>query len=116
MVMFTLKGVILSFFGWLVLLGSTDLTALPSASYTPVDSIVASENPERTPLFFDAVLDVNHSSTYETPTGKTFPQTSKSVQSVIAPLFYELSYYAIGQRIVVRLSVKTIIFPFHCFT
>ncbi len=114
--MFALKGTLLSFFGWLMLLGSTDLTALPSASYTPVDSIAASDQQERVPLFFDAILDVNHSSTYETPVAKPFPQKEKSLQSVNVPLFYELSYYAIGQQIVIKLSVKAIIFPFHCFT
>ena len=114
--MFALKGAILGFFGWLMMFGSADLTALPSASYTPVDSIAASDEQERTPLFFDAVLDVNHSSTYETPAAKTFPQKEKDVQSVTVPLFYELSYYTIGQQIVVSFSVKAIIFPFHCFT
>ena len=99
-----------------MVLGSADLNTLPSAAYTPVERIEASDHPERMPLFFDGVLDVNHSSTYETPAGKTFPHTSKVFQSVPAPLFYELSYYSIGQQITVNLSVKTIIFPFHCFT
>ncbi|MEO8772874.1 MAG: hypothetical protein ABI263_00970 [Gelidibacter sp.] len=114
--MFALKGAILSFFGWLMLLGSSDLNALPSASYTPVDSIISSDNKQQIPLVFDAFLDVNSSFTYETPVAKTFTQTNKIFQSVTAPLFYELSYYTIGQQIVVNLSVKTIIFPFHCFT
>ena len=114
--MFAIKGALLSFFGWLMLFGSADLTALPNAFYTPVDSIIASEKPERTSLFFDAVLDVNHFSTYETPSGKVFPQTTKSFQNVNAPRFYELSYYAIGQQIVVGFSVKDLIFPFHWFT
>lgn len=114
--MFALKGAILSFFGWLMLFGSTDLTALPSATYTPVDSIAASDSQERTPLFFDAVLDVSHAFTYETPAAKIFVQKENSVQNIHVPLFYELSYYAIGQQIVVNFSVKAIIFPFHCFT
>ena len=114
--MFALKGSILSFFGWLMLFGPSDLTTLPSTSYTPVDSIVATENQERVPLFFDAVLDVNHSSTYETPPVKILSQTTKGDQSVTVPLFYQLSYYTIGQQIVVNLTTKAIIFPFHCFT
>ena len=114
--MFALKGILLSFFGWLLVSGSTDLATVPDASYSPVESIEASDHTERVPLFFDAVLEVNHASTYETPVGENFPHTSKVFQSAPAPLFYELSYYAIGQQIVVNLSVKTIIFPFHCFT
>lgn len=114
--MFTLQGAILHIFGWLMLLGSSDLMALPNAPYIPVDSIVDSQDHDHTPLSFDAVLDVNHSFTYETPAGKTFPQTKKVFQSQTAPLFYQLSYYAIGQQIVVKLSTKAIIFPFHCFT
>lgn len=113
--MFALKSILFSFFGWLML-GSSDLATLPSASYVPVDSISATENPEHVPLFFDAVLDINHSSTYETPLAKTFSQTNKGFQVVVPPVFYEFSYYAIGQQIVVALSIKTIIFPFHCFT
>ncbi len=115
-VMFAVKVVLFHFFGWLMLLGSSDLSAFPSASYTPVDSIISSDNKEHIPLIFDAILDVNHSFTYETPVAKTFPQRENSFQKVTVPLFYELSYYTIGQQIVVNLSVKTIIFPFHCFT
>lgn len=114
--MFTLQGAILHIFGWLMLLGSPDLTALPSASYTPVDSIVASQDQDRGTLFFDSVLDVNQSYTYETPGVKTFPQPYKTAENTLAPLFYRLSYYTIGQQIVVNLSTKAIIFPFHCFT
>lgn len=116
MLMFALKGLLLSFFGGLLLLGSSDLKQLPSASYTSIDNISASENQEHVPLFFDAVLDFNHSSTFETPSVKTFSQTNKNEQRVSAPLFYPLSYYAIGQKIVIKLSTKAIIFPFHCFT
>lgn len=114
--MFALKGAILSFFGSLLLFGSSGPAALPGVSYIPVDSIVASDEQERIPLFFDAVLDISHASTHETPAAKVFPFKGKSVQSVSVPLFYELSYYSIGQQIVVNLTTKDIIFPFHCFT
>lgn len=114
--MFAIKGAILSFFGWLMLFGPADLTTLPTTSCLPVDSIVATDNQERVPLFFDAVLDVNHSSTYETPPVKILTQITKGFQSSRVPLFYQLSYYTIGQQIVVNLSTKAIIFPFHCFT
>ena len=114
--MFALKGVIFHLFGWLMLLGSSDLSALPTASYTPIDSVISSHDKEHTPVTFDAVLDVNHSFTHETPGVKFFPQAPKLFESTTVPLFYESSYYAIGQQIVVSLSVKTIIFPFHCFT
>ena len=114
--MFALKGVMFHVFGWLMLLGSPDLSALPTASYIPVDSIISSDNKEQVPLIFDAILDVNHSFTYETPVAKTFPTKVKTFQNDALPLFYEFSYYSIGQQIVVKLSVKTIIFPFHCFT
>lgn len=114
--MFALRGIILSFFGWLMLYGSSGLTTLPSAAYVPVDSLTATEKPGHPPLFFDAVLDVNHSSTHETPIAKIVSHTNKGFQIVEPPLFYESSYYAIGQQIDISLSVKTIIFPFHCFT
>lgn len=114
--MFTLQGAILHLFGWLLLLGSTDLAAWPTASYTPVESIVATQDHEHGPLFFDAVLDVNQSYTYETPGVKTFPKLYKADEHTLAPLSYQLSYYNIGQQIVVNLSTKAIIFPFHCFT
>jgi hypothetical protein len=114
--MFTLQGAILHIFGWLMLLGSSDLTVVPSAAYTPVDTIVATQEQNQNPLFFDAVLDVSYSYTYETPGVKIFPQPYKLAKNPIAPLFYQLSYYSIGQQIVVNLSTKTIIFPFHCFT
>lgn len=114
--MFALKGAILSFFGLLMLLGSPDLTTVPGTSYTPVDSITASDSQERSPLYFDDVLDVNHSFTFETPPIKIVPQIPGAFQNLSAPLFYQLSYYAIGQKIMVKLSTKAIIFPFHCFT
>lgn len=114
--MFTLKGAIFSFFGWLMLWGSADLAIVPNASYVPVDSIVAGDNHDHIPLSFDAVLDVNHAFTYETPAVKIFPQPYKVAQSLDTPLLYPLSYYSIGQQIMVKLSTKAIIFPFHCFT
>ncbi len=114
--MFTLQGAILHIFGWLLLLGSSDLAAFPTASYTPVDSIAAAQDHDQGSLFFDAVLDVNHSYTYETPGVKTFPKHYKAAENTLAPLFYQLSYFSIGQQIVVNLSIKAIIFPFHCFT
>lgn len=114
--MFTLQGAILHVFGWLMLLGSSDLTASSSTSYAPIDSIEISKDHNHNPLFFDAVLDINHSYTYETPGGKTFPSPYKEAVNTLAPLFYQLSYYSIGQQIVVNLSTKAIIFPFHCFT
>lgn len=114
--MFALKGAILYFFGWLVLFGSSDLTALPSDPYTPVDSIVATDGHERSPSFLDAVFKVNQSSTHHTPSAKTYSQPSKIYQSSIILSSYSLSYYAIGQQIVVNLTIKDILFPFHCFT
>ena len=99
-----------------MLLGSSDLTAFPVASDTPVDSIISADDREHMPLVFDAFVDVNYSFTYEIPVAKTFPQTFTAFQSATDPSFYELSYYSIGQQIVVNLSVKAIIFPFHCFT
>lgn len=114
--MFALKGVLFHLFGWLMLLGSSDLTAMPSAPYTPVDRIISSDDREHIPMVFDAFLDVNNSFTYETPIAKIFPQTPNVFQSVATPSFYEFSYYNIGRQIVIGLSVKTIIFPFHCFT
>ncbi|WP_027125580.1 hypothetical protein [Gelidibacter mesophilus] len=114
--MFALKGVIFSFFGWLVLLGSTDLATTPIPDYVPVDSVIAADDHDTNPLFFDAVFDVNHASTYESPAVKTFPQPYKEAKNLVAPIYYQLSYYIIGQQIVVNLSTKEIIFPFHCFT
>lgn len=114
--MFALKGVIFHLFGWLMLLGSSDLRALPVASYTPVDSVISADDREHIPLVFDAFVDVNYSFTYETPVAKTFPQIFGVFQSATDPCLYEFSYYSIGQQIVVNLSVKAIIFPFHCFT
>lgn len=114
--MFALKGVIFYLFGWLMLFGSNDLATLPSASYTPVDNIVATDNQDHRPLFLDAVFEVNQSSTHETPPVKTFTQLGKIYSSATAPSSYSLSYYTIGQQIVVNFTIKDIIFPFHCFT
>lgn len=114
--MFALKSVILYLFGWLMLFGSTDLTTLPSASYTAVDNIIATDDKDHSPLFLDAVFEVNQASTYETPAVKTFAHPDKVYQSATAPSFYSLSYYTIGQQIVVNFTIKDIIFPFHCFT
>lgn len=114
--MFTLQGAILHIFGWLLLLGSSDLAALPTASYTPVENVEAAHDHGHGPLFFDAVIDVNHSYTYETPGVKTFLKFYKADENTLAPLYYQLSYYSIGQQIMVNLSTKAIIFPFHCFT
>lgn len=114
--MFGLKAVLLSFFGWLVLLGSTDQATLPSALYHPVDSITATDNEDHVPLFFDAIIDANHSSTYETPPVKILSPNYEGMQVVSFPNYYPLSYYSIGQQISIHLTTKTIIFPFHCFT
>ncbi|MBJ7882086.1 hypothetical protein [Gelidibacter salicanalis] len=114
--MFILQGAILYIFGWMMMLGSSDLTALPTASYNPVDKIVASKDQEHVPFSYDAVLDVNQSFTYETPSGKTFPRPFKLSENTVAPLNYQLSYYTIGQQIMVNLTTKAIIFPFHWFT
>ncbi len=114
--MFALKGVIFHLFGWLMLLGSSGLAALPAASYTPIDSVISSDDRDHIPLVFDAFADVNYSFTYQTPTVKTLPQTYVVFLTAMDSSFYEFSYYTIGQQIVVNLSVKAIIFPFHCFT
>lgn len=114
--MFTIKGAIFYVLGWVMLLGSSNLTASSSASYTPVDTIVVSQDQDHVPFTFDAVIDLNHSFTFEIPVVKIFPQTYKLSENTITPLNYQLSYYAIGQQIVVKLSTKAIIFPFHWFT
>lgn len=114
--MFVLKNILFAFFGWVMMLGTGEVTTLPGSMYVPEDRITASDEPEQIPLFFDAIFDVNQTSTYETSIAKTFSQTDKGAQIVAPSLFYELSYYNIGRQIVVALSVKTIIFPFHCFT
>lgn len=112
--MLTLKVAILQLFGWLMLTSGT--TTLPEATYSSVDSIVASEEHEHLPLSFDAVIDVSQAFTSETPTQKIVPQSHHFVESVAVPVDNLLSYYAIGQQIVINLTIKTIIFPFHCFT
>ncbi|HUH27211.1 hypothetical protein [Gelidibacter sp.] len=114
--MFALKGIIFYLFGWLMLFGSNDLGTLPSASYTPVDNISATDDHDHSPLFLDAVFEVNQSSTHETPPVKTFTQPSKPDSSPTPQSSYSLSYYTIGQQIVVNFTIKDIIFPFHCFT
>lgn len=114
--MFALKAAILYLFGWFVLFGSAELTILPSASYAPVDSIAAPDDQDHSPLFLDAVFEVNQSSTHETPSVKTFSQPIDAYQSAVAASYYSLSYYTIGQQIVVNFTIKDMIFPFHCFT
>ena len=114
--MFTLQGAILYIFGWMMMLGSSDLSAVPMASYNPTDKIVASKDQEHMPLSFDAVSEANHSFTYETPNLKTFPRPYKLTENTVTPLNYQLSYYIIGQQIMVNLTTKAIIFPFHWFT
>lgn len=114
--MLAIKGFILSFFGCLMLLGSPDPSLLSRETYVPEESIAATEDQEHTPLFFDAVLELNQSSTYEAPFGKIYsPIYNTSFQEAF-PIFYPLYYYKIGQQIIVNLTTKTIIFPFHCFT
>lgn len=114
--MFALKAAMFYLFGWLMLFGSSDLSTLPNASYTPVDTIDAAADSDHNPLFFDAGFEINQLSTHETPAVKTFAQQDKVYQSATAPSSYSLSYYTIGQQIVVNFAVKDIIFPFHCFT
>ncbi|TXE08593.1 hypothetical protein ES711_08815 [Gelidibacter salicanalis] len=114
--MFTIKGAIFYVLGWVMLLGSSDLTASSVSSYMPVDTIVASQDHDHVPFTFDAVIDFNQSFTYEVPGVKLIPQPYKPSENNITPLNYQLSYYAIGQQIVVKLSTKAIIFPFHWFT
>lgn len=114
--MLSLKVFILSFFGWLMCFGSTNPEVLKSAAYTPEESIVATEDGEQTPLFFDAILEVNQSSTYEIPGVKVDAPPYSQTFHVSVLLFDQLLYYKIGQKISVNLTTKTIIFPFHCFT
>src|SRR5690606_17173096 len=103
-------------FGWLMMFGSNDLATLPSASYSPVDNISATDDHDHRPLFLDAVFEVNQSSTYETPPLKIFTQPSIAYSKPTLQSCYSLSYYTIGQQIVVNFTIKDIIFPFHCFT
>jgi len=117
MMMFVLKAAMFYLFGWLMLLGSSDLSNLPyPSSYMPIDSIEATDDSNHNPLFLDAVFEIHHSSTQQTPAGKTFAYLDKVYKNASAPSSYSLSYYAIGQQIVVKFTIKRIIFPFHCFT
>lgn len=115
MTMFALKSAMLYLFGWLMLLGSVDLETVPSA-YAPVDNIAATDDHDQSPLFLDAVFDVNESSTHETPPLKNFTSPEGVCQQPCRASLYSISYYAIGQQIVVNFTIKDIIFPFHCFT
>lgn len=114
--MLAIKAVILSFFGWMMMLGSPDSSSLLVETYIPEESIVATEDQEQTPLFFDAILEFNQSSTFEIVVGKITGPFYTEIAQLSVPLFYPLSYYRIGQQIAVKLTTKTIIFPFHCFT
>lgn len=113
--MFTFKSVFY-LFGWLLLFGSSDLQTLPSATYISVDNIAAADDQDHNPLFLDAVFEINHSSTQETPSVKTFTQPEIAYKKALEPVSYSLSYYTIGQQIVVSFTVQDIIYPFHCFT
>lgn len=114
--MLAIKGFIFTIFSWLVLTTSSGISTDEYAVYQPEEHIVALDNTDQAPLFFDAVLEVSQVSTYELPTLKILTQFFQVDTQFYSNQHYPLSYYEIGQNIMVGLCIKTIIFPFHCFT
>lgn len=114
--MLVLKSILFCFFGWTILWGPAGAIGLPTSTYSATDYITATDKPDQTPLFFDAVLDFQQASIHETPSINNFSPATKGVLWLMSSIFYETSYYNIGRQIVVSLDIKAIIFPFHCFT
>ncbi|QQX76147.1 MULTISPECIES: hypothetical protein [Aequorivita] len=108
---------IFSLFIWLSFVAPTQSIGLPSIEENPSEISVSANEANNNALIVDGYFKTQYSNgalrTFKVP----YSPSNTSLQLFIAKSYtHKLRYFEIGKSIPLRLTSRTIIFPFHFYT